>query len=103
MNVALVGLRTLNRPWPYQHLAPMLTTARRVYRAGVTVAGPAHNDYELDGERVNGDPARGPLLPAADLSDVIVLAHDNRSRPSVRDAAAQAYRRARRLSGIETA
>lgn len=101
--VAKVALRVLNRPWPYRHLSPIETGARRVYRSGATVAGPAHNEYELDGVRLEGDRARGPLAPVVDLSAVLRIAHDNRNRPAPRDAAAQTYRRERRRSGIEVA
>ena len=101
MLVGTVTLRILNRRWPYVHLAPMQTTTRRVYRAGTLIAGPAHNDYTRDGERLNGDMTRGPLAPAFDLSALIVIAHDNRSRLPMRDAAARTYRRVRRASRIE--
>jgi hypothetical protein len=101
MLVGTVTLRILNRPWPYVHLAPMRTITRRVYRAGTRIVGPAHNDYGFEGERLNGDPARRQLAPALDLSDLLVIAHDNRSRQPLRDAAAQTYRRVRRAAGIE--
>lgn len=102
MSVAQVTLRTLNRPWPYRHLAAMVTTTRRVYRSGTGLVGPAHNDYVLGADRLaGGDPAS--LAPALDLAGVLVIAHDNRARPEPRDRGAQEYRRLRRLTGAEAA
>lgn len=88
MNVGFVGLRVLNRPWPFEHLAPIVTTTPRVFGAGTRVVGPAHNDFAPSGS-------------AVDLAGVLVIAHDNRNRGADRDAAAQEYRRARRAEGLE--
>lgn len=88
MNVGIVTLRVLNRPWPLRELAPMVTSAPRLFAAGTRVEGPAHNDYV---------PADAP----ADLTVALVIAHDNRARPTGREAAAQEYRRERRRAGIE--
>lgn len=101
LDVAEVTLRTLNRPWPFAHLAPMTTTTRRIYRAGTRVIGPAHNDYARDGVRLNGDPAVGELAPALDLTGLVTIVHDNRARGVDRERAAQDYRRARRAHGVE--
>lgn len=102
-DVAEVTLRNLNRAFPYSALAPMRTTTRRLYRAGTTLAGPAHYDYHRDGRRLNGDRNAGALTPALDLSALLTIAHDNRARPAAREAAAQEYRRARRRERVEIA
>lgn len=103
LDVATVTLRNLNRPWPLRELAPQTFAARRLFRAGTTVPGPAHNDYRLDGRRLAGDPASGALEPALDLTAFLTIAHDNRARPAQREQAAQTYRRARRAAGVEAA
>jgi hypothetical protein len=100
LDVADVMLRTLNRPWPYQHLAPMAAAHRRIYRTGTRVAGPAHNDYTFGDRRLNGSRV-DELAPALDLAGEVTITHDNRSRPKQRNAAGQIYRRARRQHGIE--
>ncbi len=102
LDVAHVTLRTLNRPWPWRELPPMQTVARRIYRAGTRVAGPAHNDYELSGRPLNGAMLE-QLTPALDLSALLTINHDNRARPQARDQAAQKYRRARRQLRVEAA
>lgn len=101
LGVAEVTVRNLNRPWPWQHLAPQVLHSRLIYRAGTRVYGPAHNDYVRHGVRVNGDPAIGDLAPALDLTEHVEVAHDNRNRGPARNQAAVDYRRARRLAGIE--
>ncbi len=102
LDVAHITLRTLNRPWPWRELPLMQTVARRIYRAGTRLAGPAHNDYEFAGRMLNGG-TRDLLAPSLDLSAVMTINHDNRARPQARDAAAQDYRRARRYTGVEAA
>lgn len=101
LDVAEVTVRNLNRPWPFQHLAEQVMPARLIYRAGARVVGPAHNDLELGGVRLNGDPLHGDLAPALDLASLVEVAHDNRNRGDTRNGAAAAYRRARRANGIE--
>jgi hypothetical protein len=101
LDVAEVTVRTLNRPWPLSHLAPMAVAHRRIYRAGTRVSGPAHNCYRLGEQWLNGDPGKLELAPAVDLTDVVTVAHDNASRPRARRDAAVAYRRARRARRVE--
>lgn len=102
-DVATVSVRNLNRPWPYAHLAPTTQAARMIYRAGVRVPGPAHNDYTRAAARLNGDPSPGALSPALDLTGQVTLAHDNRNRGDARNAAAARYRRERRAHRVEAA
>jgi hypothetical protein len=90
----IVSVVAENRPWPYHQLAPMRSQQRRLFRAGVTVAGPAHNDYAFGGDPVEG-------LPTVDLSRVVTVRHDNQARPAERVAAAQTYRRHRRAKRTE--
>lgn len=88
---AVVKVAQQNRPWPYSTLSPIAKTLPRLFRAGVTVTGPAHNDYTLDGEP----------LTFADLSHAVTIHHDNHARPAERRAAARAYRAHRRRHGTE--
>lgn len=92
----LVTLIAMNRPRPWSHLAPMASTQARLFRSGVTVPGPAHNDYALDGVPVRD-------LPKVNLSNSVTVWHDNNARPDERREAAQAYRRARRELALEIA
>ncbi len=81
---------------------------RRIYRAstGVTV-DVAHNGYRTaDGRWLHGDARHITRVRAADLSDVVAIAHDRDARTTERQQARMGFldeRRARRLETWEEA
>lgn len=97
-DVARVMLRTVGGGAKQEQRA-----VRRLYRssAGVTVET-AHNGYRAeDGRWLHGDPAYVQLEEAADLSSLIRLEHDLRSRPTERRNRSLAYRNQRRRLRLE--
>lgn len=91
---AAVTIISMNRPWPLRDLAPMSCRSPRLFHAGTRVSG-RHNGYLFDG--VPAD------LNQIDLSNEVTIWHDNQARPPERRAAAQTYRRTRRIEGLELA